>query len=582
MKKQLYSFCLVILGSSAYSQTGVGTLSPNSLLEVRGAMATGIRIVTASATLGYTDHILIYTGTSNATATLPDASTCQGRIYWIKNASGTVPQPVLTVNTTSSQTIEGATSSDLDEPNEIIRVVSNGGNWEITSQDVPTAKTSSTGSSWNQGGNSLKSIKSVGTASNIDFPLITNNTEAMRISSAGFLGIGTNNPQGRIHVTNDNNDAGNDYALNDYMNGTGITQGIFEKKSAGTVASPGNLSNGDTIGQFRFVPRFAGSVDHSNGSGIDAVYKGDGTTALTDLRFFTSNSEAMRMNENGKLSIGTTTPDGNNPEKLLVDAGTTGSYNVISGKGEIDSYLQLNIQNKSNGNLASSDLVASADNGDETNNYIDLGVNSSQYSAGPSPILNSISQSYLYSTGADFVIGNSTPSQDLIFFNAGSVGYAATSERLRIASTGNVGIGQITVPGEKLVVAGIISPAVDDSYTLGTSTNRWSQLWATTAIQSSDARLKTNITPLNYGLHEVMIMKPVRYNWKSDPRGKKKIGLIAQQTQHIIPEVVKGDARKEKLGMNYAELVVVLVKSVQQQQEKIKELNNELTELSQQ
>ncbi len=579
MKKHLYSIFFIIVSAAAHGQTGIGTLTPNSSLDVRGGMATGIRTFSSSTTLTYTDHIIVFTGAANAAATLPDATTCQGRIYWIKNASTT---SVLTVNTTSSQTIEGALTSDLDEPNEILRLVSNGSGWEITAQDVPTAKTTTTGGSWNQGGNSLKTMKAVGTITNFDFPLIVNNSEAMRISAGGFLGIGTNNPQGRIHVVNENDDAGNDYTFNDYMNGTGITQGFFEKKSSGTYASPGNLSNGDTIGQFRFVPRYNGGVMHSNGSGIDAVYKGDGTTALTDLRFFSSSAERMRINENGKISIGTMVPDGLNPEKLLVDAGTTGSYNVISGKGEIDNYLQLNIQNKSNGNIASSDLVATADNGDESGNYIDMGINSSLYSAGLAPITNGANQTYLYSTGADFIVGNGTPSQDLIFFNAGSVGYAATSERMRIAYTGNVGIGQIAVPSEKLTVAGIMSPALDNAYTLGTSVNRWREVWASNGVvQTSDVNMKTNITPLNYGLTELMQMRPVSYNWKNDPKGKRKVGLIAQETQQIIPEVVKGDALKEKLGMNYAELVAVLIRSIQQQQQKLKELRTELNNLTQ-
>jgi|GEM_PF-722161 len=583
MKKQIFtSLILIITAAVAHGQTGIGTISPNSSLDVRGGMATAIRIFSSSTSLTYTDHAIVYTGTTSATATLPDATTCPGRIYWIKNAGTTLPVPVVTVNTTASQTIEGAMSSNLDEPNESIRVVSNGAGWEITSQNVPTSKTPTTGGSWDQGGNTLKSIKSIGTISTVDFPLTTNNAEAMRVTSGGFLGAGTNNPLGRMHFVNENNDAGDDYLFADYMNGTGITQGFFMKKSAGTVSSPVNLQNGDTIGQVRFVPRHNGSVVNTDGSGLDAVYKGDGTSALTDMRFFTSNAEVIRINENGKISIGTTTPDGLNPEKVLVDAGTTGSYNVISGKGEIDNYLQLNVKNGSSGNIASSDLVATSDNGDETNNFIDIGINSSGYSLGTAPILNGINQPYLFSTGGDFVIGNATLNQDLVFFNAGSQGYTAASERMRIAAAGNVGIGQIVNASEKLVVAGIISPGTDNAYTLGTSAARWSAVWSGNGVvQTSDERMKTNIGELNYGIKKLMRLRPVSYNWKTDPHGKRKAGLIAQETQKIIPEVVSGNAAKENLGMNYAELVSVLIKSLQQQQQQIKELKTELNTLIQ-
>src|SRR6185503_5283534 len=101
------------------------------------------------------------------------------------------------------------------------------------------------------------------------------------------------------------------------------------------------------------------------GSGVDAYYLGDGITDTTDMRWFTSSLEAMRLNQSGNLAIGATTFS-SSPERLLVDAGVTNSYNVISGKGSIDNYLQLNIQNKSNGGTASSDVVATADNGNES------------------------------------------------------------------------------------------------------------------------------------------------------------------------------------------------------------------------
>ena len=47
-------------------------------------------------------------------------------------------------------------------------------------------------------------------------------------------------------------------------------------------------------------------------------------------------------------------------------------YIVIVGKGSINNYLQLNIQNFSSGINASSDVVATANNGDETTNFVDM------------------------------------------------------------------------------------------------------------------------------------------------------------------------------------------------------------------
>ena len=128
----LLSVSLLTL-SAVHAQIGVGTTSPNSTLDVRGSLSTNYKAFTTSTTAA-TDNILVFTGTSAATLTLPTASTCTGRSYWIKNASSNTS--VLTIATTSSQTIDGLGSWTVDEANQVVCVVSNGANWNITSQSV--------------------------------------------------------------------------------------------------------------------------------------------------------------------------------------------------------------------------------------------------------------------------------------------------------------------------------------------------------------------------------------------------------------------------------------------------------------
>jgi len=576
MKTIMYSFLLLAPAGAGYAQIGFGTASPNSNLDVRGGLAINLRAFTTNTAIASTDYTLVFTGTAAATATLPDASTCAGRIYWIKNASATSPTPVLTIATTSSQTIDGIGSWDLDEPNEAVRVMSNGSNWHVGNQDVPVAKTATTAGSWMQGGNEVTAAKTFGAITGFDLAFTTNNVEQMRLTSAGYLGVGTANPLGSLHFVNDNVSNGNIYYFNDYMNGVNtVTAGLFMRKSRGTFASPANLQNGDLISQFRFAGRYNGALTRSGGSGIDAYYLGDGTTDSTDLRLFTSSVENMRINQRGNMAIGATSFSAAQ-ERLLVDAGVTNSYNVISGKGSIDNYLQLNIQNRSSSGSASADIVATANNGDESNNYIDLGINSTGYNSALLPILSFNAQAYLFATGANFVIGNGASGYNLIFFTNG---VATTNERMRITAAGDVGIGNI-IPGDKLTVAGIISPGTDNSYTMGSSANRWSAVWATNGvIQTSDARLKTNMEPLEYGARDLLRLEPVTYRWKKTPLGRRSIGLIAQQTRKVIPEVVKGDEKKENLGMNYPELVVVLINTIKEQQQRLQSLKQQLAQL---
>jgi len=231
--------------------------------------------------------------------------------------------------------------------------------------------------------------------------------------------------------------------------------------------------------------------------------------------------------------------------------------NLIYAKGNTNSYVQFNIQNLSNGGQSSTDIVATADNGTESANYVDLGINSSTYNNGASSLLNGVNNAYLYSKGQDFVIGNASTSKSIIFFTGGD---APANEKFRLNSSG------VSFKSD-------VFPSADNTYLLGKSGARWSAVWsANGTIQTSDIRTKTNIHALPYGLKEVMQLQPISYQWKTDATGAAKVGLIAQQVKALIPEVVSGDEKKELLGMNYAELVPVLINAIQQQQKQIEEL----------
>ncbi len=122
-------------------------------------------------------------------------------------------------------------------------------------------------------------------------------------------------------------------------------------------------------------------------------------------------------------------------------------------------------------------------------------------------------------------------------------------------------------------IRGNTLPDTDNTFSLGQSGARWSAVWAVNGvIQTSDARLKTNITTLNYGLQELMQLKPVQFNWKNDAAGEKEIGFLAQDIQKLIPEAVVAPANGDALGVKYAELIPVLVNAIQEQQKEIEAL----------
>lgn len=138
--KKLFVFFLCIHVLALQAQVGIGTTSPTSTLDVRGSLALNYRSFTLSTTAASTDNNLLFTGSSAATVTLPDAAACAGRVYTIKNASTTAPLPVLTVATTSSQTIDGSSVQLLSTSRSVITVVSDGANWSVTNSGIVKAR----------------------------------------------------------------------------------------------------------------------------------------------------------------------------------------------------------------------------------------------------------------------------------------------------------------------------------------------------------------------------------------------------------------------------------------------------------
>jgi hypothetical protein len=139
--------------------------------------------------------------------------------------------------------------------------------------------------------------------------------------------------------------------------------------------------------------------------------------------------------------INITAPDDpNNPDVLLVNGRNLPTYNILSVHGEIDGYSQLNVQNFNSGSYASSDVVATADNGTETSGYINMGINSSGHSI-PNAV-GSAGDSYLYSVANDLYVGNTISGKQLILFNGGLD--ASANARVWIFDQGTVGINTDT------------------------------------------------------------------------------------------------------------------------------------------
>ena len=133
---------------------------------------------------------------------------------------------------------------------------------------------------------------------------------------------------------------------------------------------------------------------------------------------------------------------------------------------------------------------------------------------------------------------------------SGIATYATTSG---IATNVIGGIGSIT----NLTVSG-------NAYITGVTTS-------TDFNSLSDISLKTNVTTISDPLEKVMQIRGVTFDWKENQRASA--GVIAQEIEKILPELVNGEETKT---VNYNGLIGLLIECVKKQQEEIDELKKRL------
>lgn len=201
------------------------------------------------------------------------------------------------------------------------------------------------------------------------------------------------------------------------------------------LGTPSNTELATTWAIKEFVDLKVASASNPQGANGEFQYNDSGVLNGTNNMVFD--------NTTGQITIGNST--------INVQIGYTGSANSLAHfHGNQNSYVQVIMNNVNNGTRSSSDFIAENDLGSETENYVDLGINSSTYND-PAFSAMSAGDSYLYAANNDLVIGTAdSGGGELRFITGGTT----TSEiRATITTGGNVGIGN-TAPNAKLQVTG--------------------------------------------------------------------------------------------------------------------------------
>jgi hypothetical protein len=185
----------------------------------------------------------------------------------------------------------------------------------------------------------------------------------------------------------------------------------------------------------------------------------------------------------------------------------------------------------------------------------------------------------------------------------------ANAERARIDSSGNLLVGKT---GTGIGTAGtVIGGGADlgyfslsrtsstnsditlQVYSTGAAANRFyvgmgGTVFATSTTISaiSDQRLKENIRDLDAGLAEVMALKPRLYDWKEGKGAdiKNARGFIAQEFEEVFPDLIDewrdpAPEGEEPYKSVRQDLIPVLVKAIQEQQQMIETLQAKVAAL---
>ena len=100
-----------------------------------------------------------------------------------------------------------------------------------------------------------------------------------------------------------------------------------------------------------------------------------------------------------------------------------------------------------------------------------------------------------------------------------------------------------------------------------------------TITQGSDARVKENIVEIDDCLGKVKEMRGVYYNRTDINTEVTKVGVIAQEVEKVLPEVIIESPDDGLKSVAYSELTAVLINAVKEQQEIIEDLKARIIKL---
>jgi hypothetical protein len=196
-----------------------------------------------------------------------------------------------------------------------------------------------------------------------------------------------------------------------------------------------------------------------------------------------------------------------------------------------------------------------------------------------------IDQSVALGAGALLNSGGGSTRSTAVGFNAGN----AVSQSIENVFIGSNAQGFGPTARNQVVIGYNASANADNTVTLGNTAITALRCAATVITALSDRRDKTEIVKLAEGIEFIKKLKPVSYTWNTRDKskvGSKAVGFIAQDLLDLQQNSAIGDNldlvtynNPDRLEARYGNLLPVIVKGIQEQQELIEALQKSNAEL---
>tara|TARA_B100001094_G_scaffold326076_1_gene381562 strand:+ start:1225 stop:2817 length:1593 start_codon:yes stop_codon:yes gene_type:complete len=155
-----------------------------------------------------------------------------------------------------------------------------------------------------------------------------------------------------------------------------------------------------------------------------------------------------------------------------------------------------------------------------------------------------------------------------------SQGYFGASGMGNFSCEGDASVGKFLTVGWNTVGGSGLSTSatLPQQIPLG-SIAAVGDIYAGTSLLTSDIKLKKNITSIKDSLNKILSLEGKTYEWKDKTKPGKQYGLIAQDVEKIIPELVN---QGETKYLNYTGIIPVLIEAIKDQQKQIDELKSKI------